>query len=139
MNASFPGVHANVLHKPAPILQGLFTHTKADDENERGDHAPFVERGEREDGEDGSDEEVEVGDAVELLVQAFGQECEHVVPGGGYVVGAVPKELGGEVEMRLVAVDDAGVAWSVDDVRALIVESFGSEASEGVEMAFPDP
>ena len=41
--------------------------------------------------------------------------------------------------MRLVAVDDASVAWSVDDVRTLIVESFGSKASEGVEMAFPDP
>lgn len=43
------------------------------------------------------------------------------------------------MELGLVAVDDAGVAWSVDDVGALIVECFGPEASEGVEMAFLDP
>ena len=43
------------------------------------------------------------------------------------------------MEMRLVAVDDAGVAWSVDDVGALIVERFGPEASERVEMALLDP
>ena len=43
------------------------------------------------------------------------------------------------MELGLVAVDDAGVAWSVDDVGALVVECFGPEASEGVEMAFLDP
>ena len=75
---------------------------------------------------------------MELLVEAFGEEREEAVPGGGDVVGAVPEEFGGEVDVGLVAVDDAGVAWSVDDVGALVVESFGSEASEGVEMAFPD-
>ena len=75
---------------------------------------------------------------MELLVEAFGEESEHVVAGGGDVVGSVAEELGGEVEVGLVAVDDAGVAWAGDDVGALVVECFGPEASEGVEMAFLD-
>ena len=75
---------------------------------------------------------------MELLVQAFRQESDEVIPSGGDVVGGVPKDFS-QVHLRLVTVNDSGVSRSVDDVRTLIFERFWSEASKRVEMASPYP
>uniref|UniRef100_A0A0A9D8N6 Uncharacterized protein n=1 Tax=Arundo donax TaxID=35708 RepID=A0A0A9D8N6_ARUDO len=137
-------VHLHVLDEAPPILHPFLDHTEPDNEGQRRDHADGGEGADRGEREDGSEEEVEVGDAAELLEDGLGEEGDDVVLGGGDVVGGVLERLPA-VQHRVVAVHDAGEPRAVDGGSAVapgggapgIVGVGGAEAGEGVERAPP--
>lgn len=136
-------VHFHVLHESPPVLDPFLDHTKANNESQRRDHADGGEGAHRGEREDGGEEEVEVGDAAELLEDGLGEEGEDVVLGRGDVVGRVLERLPA-VHGGVVAVDDAREPRAADGAAArgggpaadgLVVAVGGAEAGEGVELA----
>lgn len=140
VHADLAVVHLHVLHEPSPVLQGLLDHTEPDHKGQGGDHADGGEGADRGEREDGGKEEVEVGDAAELLEDGLGEEGEDVVLGGGDVVGGVLERLPA-VEDGVVAVHDAREARAADGAAADGGGAGGLvgvglvEAGEGVELA----
>lgn len=136
-------VHFHVLHESPPVLDPFLDHTKANNESQRRDHADGGEGAHRGEREDGGEEEVEVGDAAELLEDGLGEKGEDVVLGRGDVVGRVLERLPA-VHGGVVAVDDAREPRAADGAAArgggpaadgLVVAVGGAEAGEGVELA----
>lgn len=136
-------VHFHVLHESPPVLDPFLDHTKPNNKSQRRDHADGGEGAHRGEREDGGEEEVEVGDAAELLEDGLGEEGEDVVLGRGDVVGRVLERLPA-VHGGVVAVDDAREPRAADGAAALgggpaagglVVAVGGAEAGEGVELA----
>lgn len=140
VRANLAVVHFHVLHEPSPVLQGLLDHTEPDNKGQGSDHADGGEGADRGEREDGGEEEVEVGDAAELLEDGLGEEGEDVILGGGDVVGGVLERLPA-VEDGVVAVHDAREARAADGAAADgggpggLVGLGLAEAGEGVELA----
>jgi hypothetical protein len=74
------------LTETTPIFQSFFTHTDADHEDERGDETGSGVGRDGSESQSSSQEEVEIGNASELLEQSLGEEGEHIVLGSGDVV-----------------------------------------------------
>jgi len=143
VHADLAVVHLHVLDEAAPVLQPLLHHAEADDKGQGSNHADGREGAHRGEREDGGEEEVEVGDAPELLEDGLGEEGDDVVLGGGDVVGDVLERL---LQGGVVAVDDAREARPADGAspvggRARVAGGvpvlLGAEAGEGVEIAPP--
>jgi hypothetical protein len=74
------------LTETTPIFQSFFAHTDADHEDERGDETGSGIGRDGSESQSSSQEEVEIGNASELLEQSLGEEGEHIVLGSGDVV-----------------------------------------------------
>jgi hypothetical protein len=141
VHADIAVVHLHVLHEAAPVLQPLLHHAEANDKCQRSNHADGREGAHRGEREDGGEEEVEVGNASELLEDGLGEEGDDVVLGGGDVVGDVLERL---LQGGVVAVHDAREARPADGAspvgggaRIAGVLVLGAKAGEGVEIAPP--
>jgi hypothetical protein len=74
------------LTETTPIFQSFFAHTDADHEDERGDETGSGIGRDGSESQSSSQEEVEIGNASELLEQSLGEEGERIVLGSGDVV-----------------------------------------------------
>lgn len=79
---------SNLLFAP-PVFEHLFGHGGGDDDDERDDTADGGVRGDGEEGQDCTDEEIEIGDPPELLEQGLGEEGGERVFSGSHVIVAV--------------------------------------------------